>query len=141
MLVDPDRKWGSTIANAAVTPVPRTLWTGKPRGANQQFSTMIAPRWHAHTKAEVGVTLSGELFWNFWWVGLLGFAALGYASGAAYRRALARPDDPLTVLLFAAVLGTLPLLLRADAWNTTIGSVQAFAPGLLLVWLATRRAA
>jgi hypothetical protein len=141
MLVRPDRKWGSTIANAAVTPVPRRLWNGKPRGANQQFTTMIAPRWYARTKAEYGVTLGGELFWNFWWVGLLGFAAVGYASGVAYRRAIARPDDPLRVLLFAAVIGTLLLLLRADAWNTTIGSVQAFGPGLALVGLATRRPA
>jgi hypothetical protein len=138
MLVDPERKWGSTIANAALTPVPRRLWDGKPRGANHQFTTLISPRWYARTRAEYGVTLSGELLWNFWWLGLAGFAALGYASAAAYRRARARPDDPLVVLLFAAVLGTLLLLLRADVWNTTIGSVQAFGPGLALVWLATR---
>jgi hypothetical protein len=138
MLVEPERKWGSTIANAAVTPVPRRLWNGKPRGANQQFTTMIAPRWYAATRAEYGVTLGGELFWNFWWVGLLGFAVLGFASGAAYRRARAGPDDALAVLTFAAVLGTLLLLLRADAWNTTIGAAHAFGPGLVLVWLATR---
>lgn len=136
-----DRRWGVTIANAAVTPVPRQFWDGKPTGANEQFTRILAPGEFARTRTEYGITFAGELYWSFWWPGLAGFALLGLGAGAAHRRALARPDDALAALTFAAVLGTLLLLLRADAWNTAVGAIQAFVPGLVLVALARRRPA
>jgi hypothetical protein len=133
-------KFGSTIAAAALTPIPRRVWDGKPTSANQQFTELESPEQFESTSTEFAITFAGELYWNFWWVGLTGFALVGVVAGAAYRNALARPGDPLSSLLYAAALAATLLLIRTDVYNTTVVALQVFLPALALLWIGRRMA-
>jgi hypothetical protein len=134
-------KLGTTIAAAVLTPVPRRIWAGKPTGANQQFTELESPEQFEGTKTEYAITFAGELYWNFWWPGLAAFALVGLAVGAAYRNALDRPRDPLSLLGYAGALGTALLLVRTDTYITIIVAAQVFVPALALLWIGRRMAA
>ena len=131
-------KFGSTIAAAALTPIPRSIWGGKPTGANQQFTELESPEQFEITRTEFAITFAGELYWNFSWPGLAAFALVGVAAGAAYRNALARPGEPSRALLYAAALAATLLLIRTDVYNTTVVAAQVFVPGLALLWIGRR---
>ena len=77
------RLGGSSIVSALYMPVPRPLWPGKPEryGAEEVTRRM---GWPITTQS--AITMPGELYANFGFLGLPLVAALGLLFRAVYRR-------------------------------------------------------
>jgi hypothetical protein len=124
---------GRTIVGALTAPVPRSVWPGKPRSGNEKLAAALYP---GAFKPALGLTLAAEAVWNFGWIGLLLFGAIGAVVGAAYCRAQRRPGEPLRLVLYAAAIGTTLVAARADLFDANLGFLKAFVPALGLIGLS-----
>lgn len=108
---------GETIAYLKYAFIPRILWRDKPtvtRGAWFAYYIGFSESEEKSTTS-LGITATGELYWNFGTLGIvLGMFLLGLMNGALWRMAGDDPrDTPFHMLLYTIVMLTLPNMSEA----------------------------
>ena len=99
---------GETMQYASYALVPRVLWPDKPsvtRGA--WFSTYLGLfQTESEATTSVGMTATGELYWNFGTIGVIaGMLLIGSCIGALWRMAGSDPrHGPLHMLLYVSLI-------------------------------------
>ncbi|MEK8088968.1 oligosaccharide repeat unit polymerase [Thermithiobacillus plumbiphilus] len=61
-------KWGSSYLAAPLQAVPRSIWPEKPLLPNDELTHMLFPEYTNYT---VDFSIFGEVYINFWWIGVL----------------------------------------------------------------------
>ena len=97
--------FGRTYVAAATAWIPRTIWPGKPRGADSIYAQMFLRESEEGTAIPVSATV--EIFWNF---GLPGVVLLSIIYGALlrviYHFYWRRYPNPFVVILYVLFLTT-----------------------------------
>ncbi len=126
---------GSTYVAAANAPVPRALFPWKSDGGgNTWFTRTYYPRFYYPDRIETSLSLYGEAYANWRLPGIVVVPWLfGLGVGALYS-AFRRRRSPSWLIGYAAAIGTVVLMLRGDAYQTTSSMLAV----VLVVGLSTR---
>jgi oligosaccharide repeat unit polymerase len=111
---------GTTYLAAANAPVPRAIFPWKSDGGgNTWFTRTYYPRFYYPDRIETSLSLYGEAYANWRLPGVVVVPALfGALVGWLYSR-FRRRSSPRWILGYPAAIGTLTLMLRGDAYQTT----------------------
>lgn len=116
---------GETMKYAAYGFVPRLVWPEKPtvtRGL--WFSTYVGlSQTEGEATTSVGMTATGELYWNFGIVGVVvGMFVIGGLFGYLWRMAGVDPrGQPIHMLLYVVIMLTMPDMPEAGTILVSIG--------------------
>lgn len=109
---------GNTYLASLAWFVPRGLWPGKPGGgANTWFTQTLLPRFYGPERVETSVSVVGEAYLNFSWIGL---ALVGIFVGCLLFFVSRSRVYQGGILRVALVAGTSPIIvsfLRGDAYQ------------------------
>lgn len=95
---------------AVTSTVPRALWPGKPISNGERFVTYFFGADLAFDRNDyvrdvwggISPTVVGELYWHFWWPGvLIGMFLLGLVARLAYNTLRANQENKAVVLYYA----------------------------------------
>ena len=108
------RRYGATYVEAAMAPIPRLLWAGKPEGLGKLVVGSVEPR-HAATDHSTAIGIWGEGYINFHWPGAVAAAPvlvwlLAAGSGWTARQITRRKDPSYSTVLLAIVASTMASL-------------------------------
>lgn len=111
---------GSTYVSALNAPVPRALFPWKSDGGgNTWFTRSYYPRFYYPDRIETSLSLYGEAYANWRLAGIVVVPWLfGLGVGALYSAFRSR-RSPSWLIGYAAAIGTVVLMLRGDAYQTT----------------------
>jgi oligosaccharide repeat unit polymerase len=131
-------RFGSTLLNWVVFPIPRSLWPSKPVNLGQELGVLIYARGEGVVGGGAPPLIAGELYLNFSIVGvLLGGIVFGILIGgiAARLRPLSGQETGLAILytifmtrfVFGIVRGDLtPTMVRTIQWMIIISPAVIF---------------
>jgi hypothetical protein len=130
-----DYTYGRTIFGDLVTrPVPRKLWTDKPRPPRDKLIAALWPRERASINPEFSVLL--YFFWDFGIAGVVaGMALLGIAARGLYEYWLAHHGSAAVQVVYALALSFLVIGLR----NSPVDALVEFVFVVVPAWYALRR--
>jgi hypothetical protein len=119
---------GGTMTYAVSGVVPRALWPDKPsvsQGSWFAKYTGFVPR-NAYSPLSLGVTATGEWYWNFGVAGMIvGMALIGALIGLLWRLAGSRPSaNVIAMLLYVTIVLDMPNM--AEAGSMLISLLASF---------------
>ena len=132
----PHRWGGATVGNLATRPVPRELWSGKPRPPGE---TVVATIWPQHYPAlNLAFSPLLPLYWDFGLLGVaLGMALFGFLCRLLYEWFVLHRRDFVAQVVFAASLWFVVIACRNDPVDTLVLSGFLLAPVLAIVAVAS----
>lgn len=104
---------GASYANALTGPVPRAIWSSKPRALDTLLMSRLFPDL---AQRNIGYSFSfvAEPYFNFSWPGVfVATCLMGIVFGSLYRWLLAHPDNRFVQVCFATMLPFLIPLTRS----------------------------
>ena len=127
---------GATIGNLATRPVPRELWSGKPRPPGE---TVVATLWpHLYPGIDPAFSPLLVLYWDFGLVGvLLGMALFGLLARLFYEWFLLHRHAFGAQLLFSTGVWLVVIAARNDPVDTIALAAFLFGPVVAIVALAS----
>jgi hypothetical protein len=135
-------QWGMTYLNAAVQWVPRQLWDGKPRVADNDLVHTIDPvDYPPDTTAGFSFSVVGEPYLNF---GIGGVIVLLLILGVAWRTLYEwfqrDPTNISVATIFALNWPFLLVYVRGSIGADYYRQLFVFLPALLIIFLVNRGA-
>jgi oligosaccharide repeat unit polymerase len=133
-----NRLSGQTLLNALSAPIPRPLWSDKPRGgANNIYTETYYPDFYGSIRTEYSVSFTGELYMNFGFLGVeVGGVLLGIWLYALHK--LYTNRSMLALIVYGVAVGRTFSLLRGDAFNFVgqlISSLAALTVVVAMIWI------
>ena len=130
-------RWGgATVGNLATRPVPRELWSGKPRPPGE---TVIATIWPQHYPAlNLAFSPLLGLYWDFGLLGVaVGMALFGFLGRLLYEWFAIHRRDFVAQVVFAAGVWFVVIAARNDPVDTLVLAAFLLAPVIGIVAVAS----
>jgi len=133
-------RWGgATVGNLAIRPIPRELWSEKPRPPGETVVATVWPELYPSLDPAFSPLL--VLYWDFGAAGvLLGMALFGIAARLLYEWFLLHRRRLGAQLLFASGIWFVVIGARNDPVDTIVFGVFLLAPIAAIVALARQPA-
>jgi oligosaccharide repeat unit polymerase len=130
---------GYSFYGVIANPVPRALWPGKPIGVGKLASLL----YDGNPQNSIGLSLPGELYANFGYVGsLLGMFLFGLLAAAVYSWYMRQRGDPVALVIYLMALSCLVTEVRGDILDATAPLLYSLLPTVIcfgIVATATKR--
>lgn len=133
--------WGSSYYRLLFVGIPRAIWSGKPKNISQMFPELMMPEYRGRNIV-TSVTLLGEMYWNFSFVGIiLGMFLFGILSKVLYRYLMKNKENKGAVLIYAVTVCYFMELFRGTFHTTTLLYLATMLLPLLVFLGYTKRRA
>jgi hypothetical protein len=84
IIQEPERlTLGSTITKVFFIPIPRKFYPGKPKSIITLYTSLQVPSFY-NRGGSLPINIYAEMFWNFWWFGLIALYVLSRLLNHAY---------------------------------------------------------
>jgi hypothetical protein len=132
----PHRWGGATVGNLATRPVPRELWSGKPRPPGE---TVVATIWPQHYPAlNLAFSPLLPLYWDFGILGVaVGMALFGFVCRLLYEWFAIHRRDFVAQVVYAASVWFVVIAARNDAVDTIVLAAFLLAPVIAIIAVAS----
>ena len=132
----PHRWGGATVGNLATRPVPRELWSGKPRPPGE---TVVATIWPQHYPAlNLAFTPLLPLYWDFGLLGVAaGMAVFGFLCRLLYEWFAIHRRDFVAQVVYAASVWFVVIAARNDPVDTIVLAAFLLAPVIAIIAVAS----
>jgi hypothetical protein len=132
----PHRWGGATVGNLATRPVPRELWSGKPRPPGD---TVVATIWPQHYPAlNLAFSPLLVLYWDFGLLGVaVGMALFGFLCRLLYEWFAIHRRDFVAQVVFAASVWFVVIAARNDPVDTLVLAAFLLAPVIAIIAVAS----
>lgn len=144
-VADSGHRLGGTMTYVPAGLIPRALWPDKPTVTQGVWFTEYIgfPAHAGQPTLSLGITATGELYWNFGFVGILiGMLTIGALLGMLWRLAVEAGifANVASMTLYVIVMVNMPNM--AEAGSTLIGILGhgIILGGAIAAWSAFRRA-
>ncbi|MGH3134087.1 MAG: O-antigen polymerase [Gaiellaceae bacterium] len=136
----PHRWGGATIGNLATRPIPRELWSGKPRPPGETVVATVWPSLYPGLDPAFSPLLA--LYWDFGIPGIaLGMALFGIAARTLYEWFLRHRRSLVAQLTFAIGVWFVVIGSRNDPVDTIVFAAFLLAPALVIAAIGSSRIA
>lgn len=116
---------GYSFFGVIANPVPRALWPGKPIGVGKLASILYDGNPHN----SIGLSLPGELYANFGYVGsLLGMFLFGLLTAGIYAWYMRQRGNPAALVVYLMTLSCLVTEVRGDILDATAPLIYSLLP-------------
>lgn len=128
---------GASLLWAGKILIPTVIWPGKYEVLTQMLQPLpLLFGFADFRRGGMGITLPGELYWNFGTLGVVaGMLLVGMLHRAAVAR-LRRPGEPATVLLYALIWAWMVVAFDAWFYVTFSNVVRILVLAVAVMWLA-----
>jgi hypothetical protein len=135
-----ERRWGgATLGNLVSRPIPRELWSGKPRPPGEEVVATVWPRYYPYLDPAFSPLL--VLYWDFGLPGAAaGMALFGLLARMLYAWFLRHREGFGAQLVFAACLWLVVIGARNDPVDTLVLGTFLVGPVVAVAFHASRRA-
>jgi hypothetical protein len=132
----PHRWGGATVGNLATRPVPRELWSGKPRPPGE---TVVATIWPQHYPAlNLAFSPLLPLYWDFGILGVaVGMALFGFGCRLLYEWFAIHRRDFVAQVVYAASVWFVVIAARNDPVDTIVLAAFLLAPVIAIIAVAS----
>lgn len=125
---------GYSFYGVVANPIPRALWPGKPIGVGKLASILYDGNPHN----SIGLSLPGELYANFGYVGsLLGMFLFGLVAAGIYAWYMRQRGDPAALVIYLMALSCLVTEIRGDILDATAPLLFSLLPTVACFGIVT----
>ena len=118
---------GATVGDLITRPIPRELWSGKPRPVHEQVVARVWPQFYPGLNPAFSPLLS--FYWDLGIAGVaIGMALFGFGARGVYDWFRARETTLAAQLLFSSSLWFVVIGIRNDPVDTAVFALFLVAP-------------